>query len=80
MSIDVTHRVAWIFRQERKRTGAHQATIAKAVGLTQSSWQRMETGRSALTIDQFVVACKALKLSPVAVMKSVVDPGTELND
>lgn len=50
----------------RKRTfeGLDQAQLANALGITQSSWSRIETGASALSVEQLKRTADYLKVRP----------------
>jgi len=54
----------------RKRTALdkHQAVVAKAVKVGQSTWSRVETGKTALTVEQLRLAANALESTPEAVL------------
>ncbi len=68
---EITQRVAWIVRQQRQMQHKRQETVAKAIGITQSHYQRMETGQSPLYLHQFFALCKELALDPREVVKAV---------
>jgi len=44
--------VGWIITNERARLGLTQADLASRMGLPQSSWSRLESGQTLLTVDQ----------------------------
>ncbi len=69
---DLNQRVAWIVRQKRQMLGKKQEAVAEALGITQSTYQRMETGQSSMYLHQFVAVCGELALDPRVVMKSVL--------
>lgn len=70
---DITMRVAWIIRNQRHMIEKDQGEVAKAIGVAQSTYQRMETGKSRLYVDQFIAICLALDLVPAAVLKAVAE-------
>jgi transcriptional regulator with XRE-family HTH domain len=49
-----------------RRSGLNldQRTLATAVGLTQSTWSRIESGTSSLSLDQLKRACDVLRVLP----------------
>lgn len=53
-----------VFGELRAKAGMTQVALADAVGITNSTWSRIERGESALSMDQFVVAARALKVLP----------------
>lgn len=56
--------VGFVLLHARSARGLHQADVAAAVGVTQSTWSRIERGESALTIDQLALAADALGTQP----------------
>lgn len=71
MSITVTQErtsypavVGRIIAMQREQRGLEQSDIATEVGLSQSTWSRIETGQSALTIEQLAMAAKKLGTLP----------------
>lgn len=53
-----------IIVQEREKRVLAQSTLAREVGIGQSTWSRIERGESAFTIEQLNFAANALKVSP----------------
>lgn len=49
---------------KRKEHGLSQSELALSVGLTVSTWSRIENGESALTIEQLALAAQRLNLPP----------------
>ncbi len=68
---DVRMRVAWILRQHRLAMKIEQQDVANSMYLSQSTFQRIETGKSAMRVEQFFAICHIIKLDPVAVVKAV---------
>ena len=62
----------------RKEQSIEQATMASAVGVTQSTWSRIERGESSLTVDQLATASAKLRLSASAILKKAEDAIDEL--
>lgn len=54
----------------REHIGMSQGALAKAVGLDQSTWCRIEHGKSALTIVQLAKAVDALGTTPESLLRS----------
>lgn len=44
----------------RQQKGEEQAVLAKALGVSQASYSRLEGGKANWNIDQFIVACNRL--------------------
>lgn len=63
----------------RKEKGLSQSDLAEAVGLTVSTWSRIESGESALTIEQLAQAAQTLNLEPSALLRAVEDKIAELS-
>lgn len=58
-----------VLARRREQLGFDQGAFAKAVGLTsQSSWSRIETGASNISIEQLKLACNALHTRPDVVL------------
>ena len=56
---------------KRKEIELSQGDIAEKVGLTVSSWSRIESGEAALTIEQLALAAKALSMSPGQLLMTI---------
>ena len=56
-----------------------QSDLADAVGLTISTWSRIESGESALTIEQLAQAAQALNLEPSGLLRAVEEKIAELS-
>lgn len=61
--------VGSVFVRLRKELGIEQAALAKAVGLNQSTWSRIERGESSLSIDQLFLAADCLRIKPSIVIQ-----------
>jgi transcriptional regulator with XRE-family HTH domain len=55
----------------RSQASIDQAELASRVGVSQSTWSKVERGQSALTIDQLARAADALGQRPSAVLARV---------
>ena len=53
-----------VFEAQRTALKQNQQEFAVTVGASQSAWSRVETGQSSLSVEEFVMVCKALKLRP----------------
>lgn len=62
--LQLRHKVGLALRAIRKNLELDQTAIATAVGVTQSTWSRIENGESALNIDQLEAAAIALDVEP----------------
>ncbi len=65
---------------KRKELGLSQSTLAASVGLTVSTWSRIENGESALTIEQLKLAAHTLNVLPSQILKDVDDKIIELQN
>ena len=50
-------------KQARQNKGLTQVQLAESLGLTQTSYQRMETGRHDLKMSTIYAICKTLEIS-----------------
>jgi transcriptional regulator with XRE-family HTH domain len=60
--------VGAVLMSKRKAAGLAQAEVAGAVGLTVSTWSRIENADSALTVEQLAMAAQSLGLKPSEVL------------
>ncbi len=61
--------VGRVLIHERDKHGLHQSQLAAMVGVTQSTWSRIERGESALTVDQLALAASALRIMPEEIIR-----------
>ncbi len=52
----------------RKELAVEQASLAKNVGVTQSTWSRIERGESSLTVEQLARAADFLRVRPSTIL------------
>ena len=52
----------------RKELNVEQATLASSVGVTQSTWSRIERGESSLTVEQLANAAECLRVNPSTIL------------
>ena len=52
----------------RKKMLVEQASLAKNVGVTQSTWSRIERGESSLTVEQLARAADYLRVKPSTIL------------
>ncbi|GEM_PF-1876658 len=64
--------------QKRKEKGVDQEELARRVGVSRSTWSRIEAGSSALNMDQLASAASALGISLGELMLEVDDVVREL--
>ncbi len=62
--------VGTILINMRQQFQIEQAFIAQGVGVTPSTWSRVERGESALTVTQLAKAAKALRVKPSVILSS----------
>jgi transcriptional regulator with XRE-family HTH domain len=58
-----------VLAQLRKNAQCDQAQMATAVGVTQSTWSRIERGQGALTLAQLAKAATFLNISPGKILR-----------
>jgi transcriptional regulator with XRE-family HTH domain len=56
--------VGGVLTQMRNQTSLRQEDVAKAIGVTQTTWSRVETGQSSLTVEHLRMASYALGRTP----------------
>lgn len=67
-----------LIAQKRKEKGIDQEELARRVGVSRSTWSRIEAGSSALSMDQLAKAASALGISLGELMLEVDDVVREL--
>ena len=60
-----------VFARRRQQRGVGQIELAKALGVSQATWSRVETGQSPLTIEQLSHACELIGLSASDIVSEV---------
>jgi len=51
----------------RKELAVDQSSLAAAVGVTQSTWSRIERGESSLTVEQLAIAAECLRVNTITI-------------
>lgn len=64
----------------RKELGSDQLLLASAVGVTQSTWSRIERGESSFSIGQLAKASEHLQVNPSTVLLEVESAIKELKN
>ena len=67
-----------LIAQKRKERQVDQEEFARRVGISRSTWSRIEAGRSALNMDQLAKAASTLDMSLGELMLEVDDVVREL--
>ena len=67
-----------LIARKRQERGMDQEEMARCVGISRSTWSRIEAGTSALSIDQLAKAASALDVSLGDLMLEVDDLVREL--
>lgn len=62
----------------RERRSVNQPDLARAVGVAQSTWSRIECGTSGMSIEQLMLAATALHVTPAAVLQKASTLRTHL--
>jgi len=70
--------VGRILAMRREELALEQTDIAKNVGVSQSTWSRIERGESAFTVDQLGKAARALGASPGQLLQQADDAAAGL--
>lgn len=72
--------VGRILTQHRQRKGLEQGDLAKALGLGQSSWSRIERGDSIINIEQLYAASDILGVPANRILGEADDAARELQN
>ena len=72
--------VGRILAGSREILGLEQAEVARGVGVSQSTWSRIERGESALTVDQLARATIALATTPARIMAEADEAAARLDE
>ena len=62
--------VGTILINMRQQLHIEQSLVAKRVGVTPSTWSRVERGESALTVTQLAKAAEAFRVKPSVILSS----------
>ncbi len=52
----------------RKKLSVDQISLASSVGVTQSTWSRIERGDSSMTVEQLASAAECLRVNPSTIL------------
>jgi transcriptional regulator with XRE-family HTH domain len=69
-----------LLTQARSVKGLDQSRVAEAVGVSQSTWSRIEKGEIALTIEQLAAACGELGVQPSDILQQTDLAARRLTD
>lgn len=61
--------VGGVLTDLRKRADLRQEDVAKAVGVAQTTWSRIETGHSSATVEHLKLASKELGCTPADILR-----------
>ena len=60
--------VGGVLSNLRTQNGMHQKALADAVGVTQATWSRIESGQTNVTLDHLRTAARSLGMQPSQVL------------
>lgn len=60
--------VGGVLSSLRSQKGLHQKDMADAIGVTQASWSRIESGHTNVTLDHLRSAAKTLEMQPSQIL------------
>ena len=60
-----------VIANKRKELGIEQTDLSKALGLTQASYSRLESGKSTFSVDQMFICSKAMNVSVLDIISAV---------
>lgn len=69
-----------LIKECRLERGVHQAQLAEKINKSPSSFAKIETGKSPLTMEVFLACCSTLMISPSAVMATAERYGNLLTN
>ncbi|MGY0147822.1 helix-turn-helix domain-containing protein (plasmid) [Edwardsiella tarda] len=69
-----------LIKECRLERGVHQAQLAEKINKSPSSFAKIETGKSPLTMEVFLACCSSLMISPSAVMATAERYGNLLTN
>ena len=72
--------VGQVLCELRRKAGKDQSQLSDAVGVTQSTWSRIEAGTSALTIEQLAIAAGYLGVKASDILKLADQSAEGLQD
>lgn len=72
--------VGAVLASMRKEQGLAQNDMAEAIGATVSTWSRIESGESALTVEQLAQAAKKMGVEPSAILRVADEKVAELRN
>lgn len=72
--------VGQVLCELRRKAGKDQSHLSSAVGVTQSTWSRIEAGTSALTIEQLAIAASYLGVKTSEILKLADQSVEDLRD
>jgi transcriptional regulator with XRE-family HTH domain len=72
--------VGQIMAMVREKAGLEQAEVARGVGISQSTWSRIERGESALTVEQLTKAADVLGSSAGEILRQADEAVAGLED
>lgn len=70
--------VGQVLARLRSTAGLEQAELAGHVGVSQSTWSRIERGASAFTIEQLALVAKSLGTEPSIILRQADRAAREL--
>lgn len=71
--------LGWVIRELRKRENLDQSDLANCIHVKQPSWSRVETGASALSVQQLDAVARRLGTSSQEILRLVDQAIRELN-
>lgn len=70
--------IGTVVEHHRKRRSLTQEAMARALGVSQSAYSRLEQGQSAMSVTQLRAVAAQLNLSPGALMQNAEGYATQL--
>ena len=70
--------VGGVLAQMRGQQSLHQEDVAKAVGVTQTTWSRIENGQSSISVEHLRLAASKLGIQPNRILQYADQAATNM--
>lgn len=60
-----------IFKELRLKKNITQSSIAKHIGMTSAGWGKLENGKASLSVENMMLVCSFLDISPIQLFSQI---------